>query len=147
MKFGMPFFPAGIFSMILELSDRYILRYITNIETVGLYNAGYKLGLLILLFVMGFNMAWQPYFLNKGRDERRYIADVATLVLAVLGFFWILLLIWSEHLVKLKLGGFTFFGEQYWDAAYIVPVIGLAYVFHAAYWIQLPGVYLLEKSG
>jgi O-antigen/teichoic acid export membrane protein len=65
MKFGVPFLPAGIFSMILELSDRYILRYLTDIETVGLYNAGYKLGLLILLIVMGFNMAWQPYFLKK----------------------------------------------------------------------------------
>jgi len=147
MKFGLPFLPAGIFSMILELSDRYILRYLSDIETVGLYNAGYKLGLLILLVVMGFNMAWQPYFLKKKKEERHYIAAVAPLVLSVLGFLWILLLIWSGDLVKLKLGSFTFFGEQYWDAAGIIPVIGLAYVFHAAYLIQLPGVYLLEKSG
>jgi len=147
MKFGVPFLPAGIFSMILELSDRYILRYLTDIETVGLYNAGYKLGLLILLIVMGFNMAWQPYFLKKEMEERKYIADVTTLFLAVLGFLWILLLLWSETMVKMKFGDFSFFGEQYWEAASIVPIIGLAYVFHAGYLIQLPGVYLLEKTG
>ena len=147
MKFGVPFLPAGIFSMILELSDRYILRYLTDIETVGLYNAGYKLGLLILLIVMGFNMAWQPYFLKKKREERKYIADVTTLVFAVLGFFWILLLLWSDTMVKIKFGDFSFFGEQYWEATSIVPIIGLAYVFHAGYLIQLPGVYLLEKTG
>ena len=147
MKFGMPFLPAGIFSMILELSDRYILRYLTDIETVGLYNAGYKFGLLILLIVMGFNMAWQPYFLKKEMEERKYIADVTTLFLAVLGFLWILLLLWSETMVKMKFGDFSFFGEQYWEAASIVPIIGLAYVFHAGYLIQLPGVYLLEKTG
>ena len=147
MKFGVPFLPAGIFSMILELSDRYILRYLTDIETVGLYNAGYKLGLLILLIVMGFNMAWQPYFLKKKMEERKYIADVTTLFLAVLGFLWILLLLWSETMVKMKFGDFSFFGEQYWEAASIVPIIGLAYVFHAGYLIQLPGVYLLEKTG
>ena len=147
MKFGVPFLPAGIFSMILELSDRYILRYLTDIETVGLYNAGYKLGLLILLIVMGFNMAWQPYFLKKKMEERKYIADVTTLFLAVLGFLWILLLLWSETMVKIKFGDFSFFGEQYWEAASIVPIIGLAYVFHAGYLIQLPGVYLLEKTG
>jgi O-antigen/teichoic acid export membrane protein len=74
MKFGLPFLPAGIFSMVLELSDRYILRYLTDIETVGLYNAGYKLGLLILLVVMGFNMAWQPYFLKKEKvDKKKYL--------------------------------------------------------------------------
>ena len=147
MKFGVPFLPAGIFSMILELSDRYILRYLTDIETVGLYNAGYKLGLLILLIVMGFNMAWQPYFLKKEKEERKYIADVTTLVFAVLGFFWILLLLWSDTMVKMKFGDFSFFGEQYWEATSIVPIIGLAYVFHAGYLIQLPGVYLLEKTG
>ena len=147
MKFGVPFLPAGIFSMILELSDRYILRYLTDIETVGLYNAGYKLGLLILLIVMGFNMAWQPYFLKKKGEERKYIADVTTLVFSVLGFLWILLLLWSDTMVKMKFGDFSFFGEQYWEATSIVPIIGLAYVFHAGYLIQLPGVYLLEKTG
>ena len=147
MKFGVPFLPAGIFSMILELSDRYILRYLTDIETVGLYNAGYKLGLLILLIVMGFNMAWQPYFLKKEKEERKYIADVTTLVFAVLGFSWILLLLWSDTMVKMKFGDFSFFGEQYWEATSIVPIIGLAYVFHAGYLIQLPGVYLLGKTG
>jgi len=147
MKFGLPFLPAGIFSMILELSDRYILRYLTNIETVGLYNAGYKLGMLMMLVVMGFNMAWQPYFLKKEKNEREYIANVTTHVLSVLGFLWILILIWTDTLVKLQFGNSTFFGDQYWASTQIVSIIALAYIFHAIYLLQLPGVYLLERSG
>tara|TARA_B100001079_G_scaffold267837_1_gene277211 strand:- start:191 stop:1609 length:1419 start_codon:yes stop_codon:yes gene_type:complete len=147
MKFGLPFLPAGIFSMILELSDRYILRYLTNIETVGLYNAGYKLGMLMMLVVMGFNMAWQPYFLKKEKNEREYIANVTTHVLSVLGFLWILILIWTDTLVKLQFGDSTFFGDQYWASTQIVSIIALAYIFHAIYLLQLPGVYLLERSG
>ena len=147
MKFGLPFLPAGIFSMVLELSDRYILRYLTDIETVGLYNAGYKLGLLILLVVMGFNMAWQPYFLKKEKVDKKNISDITTIVFSVLGFLWILLFLWSDNIVRIRFGNFTFFGEQYWVAADIVPIIGLAYVFHACYLIQLPGIYHLEKTG
>ena len=147
MKFGLPFLPAGIFSMILELSDRYILRYLTNIETVGIYNAGYKLGMLMMLVVMGFNMAWQPYFLKKEKNEREYIANVTNYVLSVLGFLWILILIWTDTLVKLQFGDFTFFGDQYWASTQIVSIIALAYIFHAIYLLQLPGVYLLERSG
>ena len=147
MKFGLPFLPAGIFSMILELSDRYILRYLTNIETVGLYNAGYKLGMLMMLVVMGFNMAWQPYFLKKEKNEREYIANVTNYVLSVLGFLWILILIWTDTLVKLQFGDFTFFGNQYWASTQIVSIIALAYIFHALFLLQLPGVYLLERSG
>ena len=146
MKFGCPFLFSGIFAMILELSDRYILRYLTNIETVGLYNAGYKLGMLMMLVVMGFNMAWQPYFLNKKKEERDYIAKVTTVVLSVLTFLWILLVIWSENLVKLQLGDVTFLGEEFWAATKIIPIIALAYLFYALYLLQLPSVYLLEKS-
>ena len=147
MKFGFPFLPAGIFSMILELSDRYILLYLTNIETVGLYSAGYKLGMLMMLVVMGFNMAWQPYFLKKEKNEREYVANVTTYVLSVLVFLWILILIWTDALVKLQFGEFTFFGGQYWASTQIVSMIALAYIFHALFLLQLPGVYLLERSG
>ena len=147
MKFGFPFLPAGIFSMILELSDRYILHYLTNLETVGLYNAGYKLGMLMMLVVMGFNMAWQPYFLKKEKNEREYVANVTTYVLSALVFLWILILIWTDALVKLQFGEFTFFGDQYWASIQIVSIIALAYIFHALFLLQLPGVYLLERSG
>ena len=146
MHFGLPFFPAGIFAMILELSDRYILRYLSGIDIVGLYNAGYKLGMLMMLVVMGFNMAWQPFFLKKEKTERDYIAKVTTLIMALLCFILILLTIWIDDLVQIQLFGISFFGEQYWSSTKIVPVIALAYLFHAAYLLQLPGVYLMEKS-
>ena len=146
MNFGLPFLPAGIFSMTLELSDRYILRYLTDLETVGLYNAGYKLGMLLMLVVMGFNMAWQPFFLKKEKSEKDYIAQITTLITATLGLLWILLIIWVEDIVRFQIAGFSFFGSQYWSSTQIVPIIALAYIFHAAYLLQIPGVYLMEKS-
>ena len=147
MKFGYPFLFAGIFSMILELSDRYILHYLTDIETVGLYSAGYKIGMFMMLVVMGFNMAWQPYFLKKSIIEKKYINQVTTIVIPILFFLWILLLIWSNDLIRIQFWNSTFFGEKYWDSAKIIPVIALAYIFHAVYLLQLPGVYLLDKPG
>ena len=68
------------------------------------------------------------------------------MVLSVLTFLWILLLIWSEDLVKLQLGDVTFLGEEFWAATKIIPIIALAYLFYALYLLQLPSVYLLEKS-
>ncbi len=147
IKFGYPFLFAGIFSMILELSDRYILLYLTDIETVGLYSAGYKIGMLMTLVLMGFNMAWQPYFLKKNIKEKKYINQVTTIVISIMFFLWILLLIWSNDLIRLQFWNSTFFGEQYWDSIQIIPIIALAYIFHAIYLLQLPGVYLLNKPG
>ena len=49
--------------------------------------------------------------------------------------------------MKVQFWKFTFFGEQFWASTSIVPIIALAFIFHALYLLQLPGVYLLEKSG
>jgi O-antigen/teichoic acid export membrane protein len=146
MTFGLPFLPAGIFSMFMEIADRYLLKWLTDMETVGLYSAGYKLGMLIMLAVMGFNMGWQPFFLKAGSDQKTVFARITTYVLAILGFLWLLLYIWVDDIVRFQIGGISFYGEAYWSSTAIVPVIALGYWFHGVYILQVPGMYLQEKS-
>ncbi|MBC8402426.1 MAG: oligosaccharide flippase family protein [Candidatus Marinimicrobia bacterium] len=148
MKFGLPFLPAGIFAMLMELSGRYILKYMTDLNTVGLYSSGYKLGALMLLVVMGFNMGWQPFFLktNIEKDRKRIFARIATYVMAILGFIWILLVVWVEDIIQLEIMGVTLYGEAYWASTVFVPWVALGYFFFAAYNLQLPGVFISEKT-
>lgn len=148
MRFGLPFLPSGIFAMLMELADRYILKIMTDVDTVGIYSAGYKLGMLMLLVVMGFSRSWQPFFLRqKNTDEtRRLFARISSYLLAVLGFIWVLMCLWIPRLVRLDLGPVTFYGPDFWQGTEIVPWIALGYLFHAAYLLQLPGVFQLESS-
>ncbi|UCH64094.1 MAG: polysaccharide biosynthesis protein [Fidelibacterota bacterium] len=148
MRFGLPFLPSGIFAMTMELANRYILKIMTDVETVGIYSAGHKLGMLMFLIAMGFNMSWHPFFLKQeDTDEtRRLFARIATYLLAVLGFIWVLMCLWVPHLVRLDLGPVTFYGPDFWQGTEIVPWIALGYLFHAAYLLQLPGVFQLESS-
>ena len=145
MKFGMPFLPAGIFSMILELSDRYILKYLTNIETVGLYNAGYKFGMIILILVTAFNMGWQQFFL-KTKKNIQHIPKITTYFISILCFFWIFLLIWMGTIITIQVGDFLLLGAEYWESIKIIPIIAGAYIFQGVYVLQLPPIYLEEKS-
>ena len=148
MRFGLPFLPAGIFAMMMELADRYLLMALTDMQTVGLYSAGYKLGSLMLLVTMGFNMAWHPFFLKQGDspESRRLFARVTTYVLATLGMVWVMMLVWVPYLIRLNLGPVTFYGQQYWGSVGIVPWIALGYFFHGAYLLQLPGAFLRDES-
>lgn len=146
MTFGLPFLPAGIFSMLMEIADRYILKWLTDMETVGLYSAGYKLGMLMMLAVMGFNMGWQPYFLKAGEQNKPVFSRIATYVFSAFGYLWLLLYLWKDTIVQLKIGGITFYGEAFWSSTSIVPVIALGYWFHGVYIVQIPGLYLQERS-
>jgi len=146
LSFALPFLPAGLFAMAMEVADRYILKLLTNLETVGVYNAGYKIGVLMLLIVNGFNMGWQPYFLEKNFDSRSKIYPrINSIVLAILGFIWILLLFWTDDLIKTSFLGITFFGSDFFSSLNIIPWIGLSYFFYGFYHLQTPGVFLKNR--
>ena len=146
LSFALPFLPAGLFAMAMEVADRYILKLLTDLETVGIYNAGYKIGVLMLLVVNGFNMGWQPYFLEKNFDSRSKIYPrINSIVLAILGFIWILLLFWTDDLIKTSFLGITFFGSDFFGSLNIIPWIGLSYFFYGFYHLQTPGVFLKNR--
>ena len=143
LSFAFPFLPAGLFAMVMEVADRYILKLLTDLETVGIYNAGYKIGVLMLLVVNGFNMGWQPYFLEKNFDSRNEIYPrINSIVLAILGFIWIFLLFWADDLIKTSFFGLTFFGSDFFESLNIIPWVGLSYFFYGFYHLQTPGVFL-----
>ena len=147
LKFAMPFLPAGLFSMVMEVSDRYILKYLTDLSTVGIYNTGYKVGMLMMLVVTGFNMGWQPYFLQEGKSNYKdnVFSNIITYVCASLGFIWVLILIWSDKLIRIKLFGYSFIGEEFYDALPLVPWIALGYLFYGYYILQTPGIFLKDR--
>ncbi|CUS81593.1 Polysaccharide biosynthesis protein [Candidatus Kryptonium thompsonii] len=51
LKFGLPYIPSGLSAMIIQVVDRPILKALTNDETVGIYQANYRLGIFMMLFV------------------------------------------------------------------------------------------------
>ncbi len=149
LAFGLPFIPSGLASMTMELIDRYMLRGMKGLEVVGIYNAGYKLGLFMLLVVMAFKFAWQPFFLKLGRDEqraRKSFAAVLTYFVLAGGFLLLVVSFFVDELVRFQVGGLTVFGPEFWTGTRIVPVILLAYVMMGVYLIFLPGIYLKKKT-
>jgi len=148
LKFGLPFLPAGVFTMVMELSNRYLLVMIDGPSSVGLYSAGHKIGMLGLIIVMGFNMGWTPYFLKRGKEKqaRRDFSISATIFLGLLGFIILIISLWVHELMQIKIGGANLIGEQFWGAADVVYFILLAYFFFGIYVIQLPGIYVKNKT-
>ena len=147
-KFAIPFLPAGIFTMIMELANRYLLNWMAGTREVGLYSAGHKLGIFGLIVVMGFNMGWAPYFLKRGKEvgARKDFAQAATIFLGLLGFVIVAVSLWVPEIMRFPIGSRTLIGEQFWSAENVVFCILLAYFFFGTYVIQLPGVYMREVT-
>jgi O-antigen/teichoic acid export membrane protein len=139
LRFGLPFFPAGIFTVIMELTDRLLLEWLTDTATVGIYSS---------LLVTGFNMGWMPYFLRRGKEPgaQQDFSRITTIFLGSMGFLIILVSLWIDELVRLEIGGYSFFGADFWGSTRIVPLILMSYYFLGFYVLQMPGIYLKGKT-
>ena len=100
--------------MVMELSNRYILEWLEGTYAVGLFSAGYKLGIFGLIIVMGFNMGWTPYFLKRIKEEgaKKEFSYIASLFLGLLGFIVIIISIWIPEIMRFKIGSNYLIGDR-----------------------------------
>ena len=148
LRFGLPYIPASLAGIAIQVIDRPILKALTDNETVGIYTANYRLGVLMMLVVGMFDYAWRPFFLThaKDSDAPRMFSKVFTYFVALLMFVFITGTMFIDDLVRIRLFGGYFIGSEYWGGLKIVPVILLAYVFTGAYVNFVVGVYLEKKT-
>ncbi|MEW6196616.1 MAG: polysaccharide biosynthesis C-terminal domain-containing protein [Bacteroidota bacterium] len=149
IKFGIPYLPASLAAMIVQVVDRPIVLSLTDYDTVGIYQANHKLGVFMMLFVSMFQYAWQPFFLTNAREEKakEIFSKILTLFLLAASFIWILLTLFVEDFARIEIfNKFHIIGSEFWGGLYIVPVILLAYLFNGLYVNFTAGIYIEEKT-
>ena len=149
LKFGIPYLPASMAAMIVQVIDRPLVLAMKGKVMLGIYSANYKLGIFMMLFVSMFQYAWQPFFLNNAneKDAKKIFSKVLTLFLTVAAMLWIFVSVYIDDFAKIEiLHGRYLVGKGYWGGLYIVPIILLAYIFHGMYVNFQAGIYIEEKT-
>jgi O-antigen/teichoic acid export membrane protein len=144
LSFGIPFFPAALFFMIMEMADRYLLLQLVDVQTVGIYSIGYKMGSVLMFLISGFNLAWQPLFHKEQGNQNRLelFSTISTQFLVFMILVGSLISIWLPLIIQIPIGnGKTLIGEDFWGSVEIIPIIMLSYIFYAAYILQIPPLY------
>jgi O-antigen/teichoic acid export membrane protein len=156
LVFSFPLMLAGVCGILMDVADRFIIDLYVDRSAVGIYSVAYKIGLVMSLFVVSFRTAYLPYFLDlRGKVQsgaesaqsffgklRRSFLLLILVMLLILGVVMLLV----PYLFKLKLFGFTLFGEAYLPAVSIVPYILLAYLFNGLAAFFSIGPYISGKS-
>jgi len=148
LKFGLPFLPAGFAVMLVQVIDVPILEKLTDLKTVGIYKANYKLGIFMMLFVNMFQFAWQPFFLQNAKESnaKEMFSKILTYFTLVGSIILIVLSLFITDLAQLKIAGFSLVGPEYWAGLQIVPIVLLAYLINGMYSVFAAGIYIEEKS-
>lgn len=148
VKFGLPYLPAGLGSILIQVIDRPIMEHLTDLTTLGIYQANHKLGIFMMLFVSMFQYAWQPFFMqeSKSEDAKKIFSKVLTYFTLAASVILVVLSLFIEDIIKLEIFGRTIIGPDYWSGVIVVPVILFAYIFNGIYVVFTAGIYIKEKS-
>ena len=149
LRFGLPYLPASLAATVVQVVDRPVVLALTNESTLGIYQANYKLGIFMMLFVSMFQYAWQPFFLNNAKEKnaKELFSKILTLFVIIASLIWIVLTLFVEDFARFEfLPGKSIIGKEFLSGITIVPVILLAYLFNGIYFNFQAGIYIKEKT-
>ncbi|MBN2346159.1 MAG: oligosaccharide flippase family protein [Candidatus Aminicenantes bacterium] len=149
LRFGLPYLPASLASIMVQVIDRPIVLALTDAETLGLYQTGHKLGIFMMLVVSMFQYAWQPFFLNNAREKnaKEMFAKVLTLFVLAASILWVLVSLFIDNVAAMTIGaGRSLIAANFLPGLVVVPIILLAYLFNGIYVNLQVGLYIEEKT-
>ena len=158
-KYALPIMPAMLAVMLVENGDRIVLNYLPEAtaqhvygmsakDVVGIYSFNYKLGVVMLLVVQMFRMAWTPFALQHARDPRapQLFSRVLTALTLGCSAVFLTVSLWLPELTRIP-AVYHYVKPGYWMGLAIVPVILLGYVFSGIYAVVTTGLYIERQTG
>lgn len=132
LAYSFPLLLAGLSGTINDVLDKVILRRIIGEAdgpaVVGIYGAGYKIGVLMALFIQMFRFAAEPFFFERAKH-----ADAKKTYSEVMKYFILAMLV-VYLVINLYISGFQYIiAYTYREAIIVVPIISMAYLFYGIY--------------
>jgi O-antigen/teichoic acid export membrane protein len=132
VNYSYPLMLAGLSGTINDALDKVILRRMVGEADghtiVGLYGAGYKIGVLMALFIQMFRFAAEPFFFERAKHSG------AKEVYAYIMKYFIIIMLLMFLGINLYISGFQYIiAYTYREALVVVPIISMAYLMYGIY--------------
>ncbi|MCE5347946.1 MAG: oligosaccharide flippase family protein [Bacteroidales bacterium] len=130
--YSFPLLIAGLSGSINDTLDKVIMHRVIGsekgLETVGVYGAGYKIAVLMALFIQMFRFAAEPFFFERAKHE-----DAKETYAFVMKYFVIIMLLVYLG-INLYISVIQFIvGESFREAIIVVPIVSMGYLFYGIY--------------
>ena len=148
-RYGNKFVYIGLFLILIDMSDRFFLKYYYDESLVGIYWANYRLATVMSLVIAAFSFSWTPYFLNltNNPDNKRIISNIFTYFVFAGLMMFLLFSIFMNQIVKISFFGFNILNENYWSGLGIIPIVLMSYFFSGLYAVFNAAPFMSNKTG
>ncbi|MBE6797718.1 MAG: hypothetical protein E7531_05215 [Ruminococcaceae bacterium] len=141
IKFSLPLMPTSLLWWVVNVSDRYFVKYMLSDSANGLYAAAYKVPTILTLVATIFLDAWQISAVTEHKSEERnsFYSNIFKTFQGGVFVVGSLLIITAKLVTKILLA------ESYYDSWQYIPVLIFATVF-ISFVTFLGNIYLAEKK-
>jgi len=132
IMYSFPLLIAGISGSLNDAVDKVLLRRLMDedkaLYTVGEYGAGYKIGVLMALFIQMFRFAAEPFFFERAdkKDAKETYAFVMKYFVIVMLIIFLVLNLYKPVIQYIL-------GQPYRNSLVVVPMISMAYLLYGIY--------------
>ncbi len=152
LTFGIPTIGSGLSMIALQLVDRIIVERFVGFEGLGLYQANYRLGIAMVVFVSVFEFAWRPFFLQQAsaKNARELFARIFTYFNLIAGGILLAVSFFIPNIAAIPIPfteDATFIARTYWPGLGLVPIVLAAYLFNGWYTNFIAGIYIEKRTG
>ena len=144
LKFSFPLLITALTGIVLNVTDRYLLKFLTDFDIVGKYSLGFKLSNTLRVFLItSVNMALQPviFKMMDHPDNKRFYSKIMTYYSFGLIIVVLALSLFSFEIVKLITRN-----TDYWPAYKVIPIISLGMFFTMLRDVSLTGINISKKT-
>lgn len=147
--YGNKFIYIGLFMILIDMSDKFFLKYYFDESVVGIYWANYRLATIMSLVIAAFRFSWTPYFLNltANPDNKKIISNIFTYFIFAGMFLFLILCLFINNIVEISFAGYSLLDVSYRSGTGIIPFIMLAYIFSGLFSILNAAPFFTNKTG
>jgi O-antigen/teichoic acid export membrane protein len=147
-RFGLPTLPSAFSAMMLQVSDRPLMKLLLDDAAVGIYQANFRLGIPMMLMVTVFEQAWKPFYLREAgsREARTLFPRVLTYFTLAAALVFLVVALFIEYAVQMPFIGGRFMNPAYLSGLGVVPVVLVGYYFNGVFTNLAAAVYIRKRT-
>jgi O-antigen/teichoic acid export membrane protein len=143
LAFGLPLIPHQLSGWALNMSDRVLLERFVSLDQLGIYDLGYKFGMILDIILQSFNFGWSPLFFRMASTEKNAPDTIGKLItyyafgVYLLGLGVSLL---SSDVIRI------ISKPSYFPAGQVVSVVVLGFIMHGFYFMSVNQLFFAKQT-
>jgi O-antigen/teichoic acid export membrane protein len=143
LAYGLPYLPAGLAIIWINLSGRYFLHRYSTLDEVGIYAIAQKLsGLVNLLIIQPFGAAWFPimFEVEKSNDAPLLYSRMTTYYVFCAAFSFLMFTLLMPEIFSILTS------ERYNNGTRVFPILMLAFLIYGLFYTLAIGIFLKSQN-